>query len=99
MKVLFLFSTLAILLATLTVFPLDTIADSESASDRSTGIWSILWSIGLCLVFVLAVAVAYSAIQSASKAASKENAFFKELRDQLMNGRPRSSPRSPNSLI
>ena len=77
MSVKYLFSTLAILLATLTVFPLDTIADSESASDRSTGIWSILWSIGLCLVFVLAVAVAYSAIQSESKAASKENAFLR----------------------
>ena len=33
MSVKYLFSTLAILLATLTFFPLDTIADSESASD------------------------------------------------------------------
>ena len=33
MRVKYLFSTLAILLATLTFFALDTIADSESASD------------------------------------------------------------------
>ena len=95
MNVKYLFSTLTILLATLTFFALDTLADTESASDQSTGLW---W-ISLFLVLVLVVAVAYLAIQSASKAASKENAFFKELRDQLMNGRPRSSPRSPNSLI
>ena len=85
MSVKYLFSTLAILLATLTFFALDTLADTESASDPSTGFWVI----SLFLVF-LAVAVVYLAIQSASKAASKENAFLKELRDQLSSEDPKA---------
>ena len=84
MSVKYLFSTLAILLATLTFFALDTLADTESASDQSTG----LWVISLFLVLV-AVGIAYLAIQPASKAASKENAFLKELRDQLSSEDPK----------
>ena len=84
MSVKYLFSTLAILLATLTFFALDTLADTESADDPSTGFWVI----SLFLVF-LVVVVVYLAIQSASKAASKENAFFKELRDQLSSEDPK----------
>ena len=82
MSVKYLFSTLAILLATLTVFPLDTIADSESASDRSTG----LWSIGLCLVFVLVVV---GAILSNRKESRKKNAFLKDHSSLLSSEDPK----------
>ena len=85
MNVKYLFSTLAILLATLTFFALDTLADTESASDQSTGIWVISFSLFLVLVLVGAVGIAYLAIQSASK----ENAFLEELRDQLSSEDPK----------
>jgi hypothetical protein len=83
MNVKYLFSTLAILLATLTFFALDTLADTESASDQSTGLWWI--SLFLVLVLVVAVGVAYFAIQSARK----ENAFPEELRDKLSSEDPK----------
>ena len=85
MSVKYLFSTLAILLATLTFFALDTLADTESASDQSTGIWVISFSLFLVLVLVGAVGIAYLAIQSASK----ENAFLEELRDKLSSEDPK----------
>ena len=83
MNVKYLFSTLAILLATLTFFALDTLADTESASDQSTGLWWI--SLFLVLVLVVAVGMAYFAIQSARK----ENAFPEELRDKLSSEDPK----------
>ena len=86
MSVKYLFSTLAILLATLTFFALDTLADTESASDQSTGIWVILWSIGLCLVFVLAVV---GAILSNRKERRKKNAFLKDHSSLLSSEDPK----------
>ena len=85
MSVKYLFSTLAILLTTLTFFAVDTLADTESASDQSTGIWVISFSLFLVLVLVGAVGIAYFAIQSASK----ENAFLRAHRDQLSSEDPK----------
>ena len=86
MSVKYLFSTLAILLATLTFFALDTLADTESASDQSTGIWVILWSVGLCLVFVLAVV---GAILSNRKESRKKNVFLKDHSSLLSSEDPK----------
>ena len=82
MSVKYLFSTLAILLTTLTFFAVDTLADTESASDRSTGLW---W-IGLCLVFVLVVVGATLWNREESR---KENAFLKDHRSQLSSEDPK----------
>ena len=55
MSVKYLFSTLAILLATLTFFALDTIADSESSSDKSVDLGMIiLIFLGLLVVLIVA---------------------------------------------
>ena len=83
MSVKYLFSTLAILLATLTFFALDTLADAESASDLSTGLWWI--SLFLGLVLVVAVGMAYFAILSTRK----ERTFLKAHSSKLSSEDPK----------
>ena len=74
MSVKFLFSTLAILLATLTVFASDTIADSESTSNEN--IW--LWVTCLGIVLIVVGMVCFVMLST-----RKEHAFLKAHRSQL----------------
>ena len=80
MSVKFLFSTLAILLATLTVFTSDTIADSESTSNAN--IWPWMASLGMVLI---AVGIVYFVILLTRK----EHAFLKAHRRQLSSEDPK----------
>ena len=80
MSVKYLFSTLAILLATLTFFALDTIADSESASDTTIQVIMFFF-----LVIFLSVGLACFAILSTRK----ERAFLKKHRGQLSSEDPK----------
>ena len=80
MSVKFLFSTLAILLATLTVFASDTIADSESTSNAN--IWPWMASLGIILI---AVGVLCFVILPPRK----ERAFLKAHRRQLWSEDPK----------
>ena len=80
MSVKFLFSTLAILLATLTVFASDTIADSESTSNANIWLW--MASLGIILI---AVGVLCFVILPPRK----ERAFLKAHRRQLWSEDPK----------
>ena len=78
MRVKYLFSTGANLFLTLTFFALDTIADSESASDGHIGFFAI---VGI-LIFV---GIVYVAIRSSGK----ERAFLRAHQDQLSSEDPK----------
>ena len=80
MSVRFLFSTLAILLVTLTVFTSDTIADSESTSNAD--IWRWMASLGIALI---AVGVVYFVILPPRT----QRAFLKAHRRQLWSEDPK----------
>ena len=79
MRVKYLFSTGAILFLTLTFFALDTIADSESASDGHIGFFAI---VGILLIFVGIVCVAI-------RSSGKERAFLRAHQDQLSSEDPK----------
>ena len=79
MRVKYLFSTLAILLATLTFFALDTVADTESTSDLPT-------TLIVCLVIVfIIIGIAYSA----NRPAKKETSFLEEYGSLLASEDPK----------
>ena len=80
MNVKFLFATLVILLAALTFFHLDAIADSDSASNGHFGIWVS----GLVMVLII-VTLIYSLIPSTRKAST----FLKEHSSLLLSEDPK----------
>ena len=77
MSVKYLFSTLAILLATLTFFPLDTVADTESASNQSVERWMAV----LVIVFFIVIGIWLKT--------RKERVFLKEHGDLLWSKDPK----------
>ena len=77
MSVKYLFATLSILLATLTFFALDTVADSESTSDGHIRFAMVILII-LVMVLIPVGIVCYSMI-----ATRKDRAFLRAHRDQL----------------
>lgn len=79
-KVKFVSSTLVTLLATITFFVLNTIADSESASDKHTEF------LIFCLVIVFIVVGMVCFARSSTR---KERAFLKEHRSQLSSEDPK----------
>ena len=76
MKVKSLFSTLAILLAMLDFFPLDTVADTESASNQSVELWVIVFVIVLVVICIWL-------------ATRKERVFLKEHSNLLSSEDPK----------
>ena len=74
------FSTLAALLATITFFALDTIANSESASDKYIG----LWITGLVIILIVIGMVCFSRLTS-----RKARAFLKEHNNLLSSEDPK----------
>ena len=86
MSVKYLFSTLAILLATLTFFALDTIADSESSSDKSVDLGMII----LIFLGLLVVLIVAGMVYSVRLSTKKVRAFLKENRSLLSSEDPKT---------
>ena len=80
MRVKFLFSTLVILLAILTFFTLDTVADSESASDGF---------IGFLVFFLVIILIPTGVVSFAILLTRKQRAFLKAHRSQLSSEDPK----------
>ena len=86
MSVKFLFSTFVILLITLTFFALDTVADSESSSDKSVNLrMIILICFGLLVVLVVA-----GMIYSARLSTKKGRTFLQENKSLLSSEDPKT---------
>ena len=82
MSVKYLFSTLAILLATLTFFALDTIADSESADDGH--IWLLATCLGIVGILILIGGVCVAILST-----RKERTFLKAHSSKLSSEDPK----------
>ena len=82
MSVKFLFSTFIILLITLTFFALDTVADSESTSDRYVEFMPIIFGV---LVFLMVVTILYYSMIDTRK----ERAFLKAHSSKLSSEDPK----------
>ena len=82
MSVKFLFSTFIILLITLTFFALDTVADSESTSDRYVEFVPIIFGV---LVFLMVVTILYYSMIDTRK----ERAFLKAHSSKLSSEDPK----------
>ena len=82
MSVKYLFSMLAILLATLTFFASDTIADSESTSNEDIWLWVACLTLGTVLIVVGIVCFVMLLTR-------KEHAFLKAHRSQLSSENPK----------